>query len=41
MPTKSFSSEQIVTKLRETEVLINQRIRMNEDARQLEISEQT
>jgi transposase-like protein len=41
MPRKQFSSEQIITKLREAEVLLSQGMRVNEAARQLEISEQT
>ena len=41
MPRKQFSSEQIITKLREAEVLLNQGMTVSEAARQLEISEQT
>jgi len=41
MPKKQYSSEQILTKLREAEVLLSQGMRVNEAARQLEISEQT
>ena len=41
MPRKQFSSEQIITKLREAEVLLNQSMTVVETARQLEISEQT
>ena len=41
MPRKQFSSEQIITKLREAEVLLNQGMTVVETARQLEISEQT
>ena len=41
MPRKQFTSEQIITKLREAEVLINQGMTVGEAARQLEISEQT
>jgi transposase-like protein len=41
MPRKQFSSEQIITKLREAEVLLNQGMTVVEAARQLEISEQT
>ena len=41
MPGKKFSSEQIITKLQEAEVLLSQGIRVNEAARKLEISEQT
>ena len=41
MPRKQFSSEQIITKLREAEVLLSQGMIVVEAARQLEISEQT
>ena len=41
MPRKQFSPEQIITKLREAEVLLSQGMRVKEAARQLEISEQT
>ena len=41
MPRKQFSSEQIITKLREAEVLLSQGMRVNKATRQLEISEQT
>ena len=41
MPRKQFSSEQIITKLREAEVHLNQGMTVSEAARQLEISEQT
>jgi transposase-like protein len=41
MPRKQFTSEQIITKLREAEILLSQGMRVNEAARQLEISEQT
>ena len=41
MPRKQFSSEQIITKLREAEVLLSQGMTVLEAARQLEISEQT
>ena len=41
MPRKQFSSEQIITKLREAEFLLNQGMTVVEAARQLEISEQT
>jgi len=41
MPRKKFSSEQIVAKLRETEVLLSQGMTGIEPARQLGISEQT
>ena len=41
MPRKQFTSEQIITKLREAEVLINQGMTVGEAARQIEISEQT
>ena len=41
MPRKQFSSEQIITKLREAEVLLSQGMTVVEIARQLEISEQT
>ncbi len=41
MPRKQFSSEQIITKLREAEVHLSQGMTVIETARQLEISEQT
>ncbi len=41
MPRKQYSSEQIITKLREAEVLFSQGMTVVEAARQLEISEQT
>ena len=41
MPRNLFSSEQIITKLREAEVLLSQGMRVNEAARQLYINEQT
>jgi putative transposase len=41
MPRKQFSSEQIITKLHEAEVLLSQGMTVVEAARQLEISEQT
>jgi len=41
MPRKQFTSEQIITKLREAEVLLSQGMTVLEVARQLEISEQT
>ena len=41
MPRKQFSSEQIITKLREAEILLSQGMTVVEAARQLEISEQT
>jgi len=41
MPRNLFSSEQIITKLREAEVLLSLGTRANEAARQLEIGEQT
>jgi len=41
MPRIQFSSEQIITKLREAEVLLSQGKRVNEAARQLVISKQT
>jgi len=41
MPRKQFSSEQIITKLREAEVLLSQGMTVIEAARQLGISEQT
>ena len=41
MPRKQFSSDQIITKLREAEVLLSQGMTVVEAARQLEISEQT
>jgi len=41
MPRKQFTSEQIITKLREAEILLSQGMIVVEAARQLEISEQT
>ena len=41
MPRKQYSSEQIITKLREAEVLLSQGMTVIEAARQLDISEQT
>jgi transposase-like protein len=41
MPRKQFTSEQIITKLREAEVLLSQGMTAIEAARKLEISEQT
>lgn len=41
MPRKQFLTEQIITKLREAEVLLSQGMIVIEAARQLEISEQT
>jgi transposase-like protein len=41
MPRKQFTSEQIITKLREAEVLLSQGMTVIEAARKLEISEQT
>ena len=41
MPRKQFSSEQIITILREAEVTLSQGITVIEAARQLGISEQT
>ena len=41
MPRKQFTSDQIITKLREAEVLLSQGMTVVEAARQLEISEQT
>lgn len=41
MPRKQFTSEQIITKLREAEVLLSQGLTVNEAAKRLEISEQT
>ena len=41
MPRKQFSTEQIITKLREAEVLLSQGMTVIEAARQLGISEQT
>jgi len=41
MPKKQFTSEQIITKLQEAEVLLSQGMTVLEAARQLEISEQT
>ncbi len=41
MSRKQFTSEQIITKLREAEILLSQGMTVVEAARQLEISEQT
>ena len=41
MPRKQFAAEQIITKLREAEVLLSQGMTVIEAARKLEISEQT
>ena len=41
MPRKQFTSEQIIIKLREAEILLSQGMTVVEAARQLEISEQT
>ena len=41
MPRKQFTSEQIITKLCEAEILLSQGMTVVEAARQLEISEQT
>ena len=41
MPRKQFSSEQIITKLREAEVLLSQGLTVMEAVKKLEISEQT
>ena len=41
MPRKQFSSEQIITKLREAEVLLSQGLTVTEAVKKLEISEQT
>jgi len=41
MPRKQFTSQQIITKLREAEVLLSQGMTVLEAALQLEISEQT
>lgn len=41
MPRKQFTTEQIVTKLREAEVLLSQDLTVSEAAKKLEISEQT
>jgi transposase-like protein len=41
MPRKQFTSEQIITKLREAEVLLSQGMTVIEAVRKLEISEQT
>jgi putative transposase len=41
MPRKQFTSEQIITKLREAEVLLSQGLTVIEVAKKLEISEQT
>ena len=41
MPRKQFTSEQIITKLREAEILLSQGMTVIEAAKKLEISEQT
>ena len=41
MPRRRFTSEQIITILRETEILVNQGLTVNEAVRKLGISEQT
>jgi putative transposase len=41
MPRKQFTSEQIISKLREAEVLLSQGLTVIEAAKKLEISEQT
>ena len=41
MPRKQFTAEQIITKLREAEVLLSQGLTVVEAAKKLEISEQT
>jgi putative transposase len=41
MPRKQYSSEQIITKLREAEVLLSQGTTVIEAVKKLEISEQT
>lgn len=41
MPIKQFTSEQIISKLREAEVLLSQGLTVIEAAKKLEISEQT
>ena len=41
MPRKQFTSEEIITKLREAEVLLSQGLTVIEAAKTLEISEQT
>jgi len=41
MPRKQFTSEQIITKLREVEVLLSQGIAVLEVAHQLEVNKQT
>ena len=41
MPRKQFTSEQIISKLREGEVLLSQGLTVIEAAKKLEISEQT
>lgn len=41
MPRKQFSSEQIITKLREGEVLLSQGLTVIEAVKKLGISEQT
>jgi len=41
VPKKQITSEHIITKLREAEVLLSQGMTVVEAARQLEISEQT
>lgn len=41
MPRKQFSSEQIITQLREAEVLLSQGLTVSEAVKKLGISEQT
>jgi transposase-like protein len=41
IPRKQFTSEEIITKLREAEVLLSQGLTVIEAAKKLEISEQT
>jgi transposase-like protein len=41
MPRKQFTSEEIISKLREAEVLLSQGLTVIEAAKKLEISEQT
>jgi putative transposase len=41
MPRKQFTSEEIITKLREAEVLLSQGLTVIEAVKKLEISEQT
>jgi putative transposase len=41
MPRKQFTSEQIISKLREAEVLLSQGLTVIEAVKKLEISEQT